>query len=146
MKTFIFEVRLLKHGNASRTIEIPEAFSLYRLAEGVIGAFGFAFDHAFGFFDSDQGIGHIFGAKRKYDLFTDMIEQGQDIEPTGAGSVKKTMVSEVWQKPGDRMVMLFDYGDDWRFNVLLKTVGAEDKKKKYPVVLEKTGRAPKQYA
>jgi len=146
MKTFIFEVRLLRHGNVSRTIEIPEAFSLYRLAEAVIGAFGFDFDHAFGFFDSDQGTGHIFAAERKYDLFTDMIEQGQDIEPTGAGSVKKTMVSEVWQKPGDRMVMLFDYGDDWRFTVLLKARGVEDKKKKYPAVLEKTGRAPKQYA
>ncbi len=103
MKTLIFEVQLLGHGSVSRTIEIPEAFSL-------------------------------------------MIEQGQDIEPTGAGSVKKTMVSEVWQKPGDRMVMLFDYGDDWRFTVLLKARGVEDKKKKYPAVLEKTGRAPKQYA
>src|SRR6266481_355546 len=146
MKTFIFEVQLLGHGNVSRTIEIPEAFSLYRLAEAVIGAFGFDFDHAFGFFDSDQGSGHIFAAERKYDLFTDMIEQGQDIEPTGAGSVKKTMVSEVWQKQGDRMVMLFDYGDDWRFTVLVKAEGVWDKKKKYPAVLEKTGRAPKQYA
>ena len=145
MKTFIFEVRLLRHGNVSRTIEIPEAFSLYRLAEGVIGAFGFDFDHAFGFFDSDQGTGHIFAAERKYDLFTDMIEQDQDIEPTGAGSVKKTMVSEVWRKQGDRMVMLFDYGDDWRFTVLVKAEGVWDKKKKYPAVLEKTGRAPKQY-
>lgn len=146
MKTLIFEVQLLGHGNVSRTIEIPEAYSLYRLAEGVIGAFGFNFDHAFGFFDSDQGIGHIFGAERKYDLFTDMIEQGQDLEPTGAGSVQKTMVSEVWQKPGDRMVMLFDYGDDWHFNVLLQALGVEDKKKKYPAVLKKIGRAPKQYA
>jgi hypothetical protein len=146
MKTLIFKVQLLGRRNVSRTIEIPEAFSLYRLAEAVIGAFGFDFDHAFGFFDSDQGLGHIFAAERKYDLFTDMIEQGQDIEPTGAGSVKKTMVSEVWQKPGDRMIMLFDYGDDWRFNVLLKAMGVEETKKKYPAVLEKTGRAPKQYA
>src|SRR6266849_46622 len=138
MKTLIFEVQLLGHGNVSRTIEIPEAFSLYSLAEAVIGAFGF--------FDSDQGSGHIFAAERKYDLFTDMIEQGQDIEPTGAGSVKKTMVSEVWQIPGDRMVMLFDYGDDWRFTVLFKAWGVEDKKRNYPAILEKAGRAPKQYA
>jgi len=144
MKTLIFEVRLLGHENASRTIEIPEAYSLYRLAEAVIGAFEFDFDHAFGFFDSDQGTGHIFAAERKYDLFTDMIGQGQDLEPTGAGSVKKTMVSEVWQKPGDHMVMLFDYGDDWRFNVLLKALSVEDRK--YPVVLQRTGRAPKQDA
>jgi hypothetical protein len=36
MKTFIFEVKLLGHGNVARTIEIPEAFSLYRLAEAVL--------------------------------------------------------------------------------------------------------------
>jgi Plasmid pRiA4b ORF-3-like protein len=146
MKTCILEVHLLRHREVSRTIEIPEAFSLYRLAEAVIGAFGFGFDHAFGFFDFDQGTGNIFAAEKKYDLFTDMIEEGQDIEPTGAGSVKKTMVAEVWRKPGDRMVMLFDYGDDWRFNVVLKAWGLQDKKRKYPAILEKTGRAPKQYA
>jgi hypothetical protein len=131
MKTCIFEVHLLGRGNISRTIELPEAFSLYRLAEAVIGAFGFDFDHAFGFFDSDQGTRHIFAAARKYDLFTDMIAEGQDIDPTGAGSVKKTMVSEVWQEPDDRMVMLFDYGDDWRFNVVLKAFGVQDTRRKY---------------
>ncbi len=146
MKTCIFEVQLLRHRNISRTIELPEAVSLYRLAEAVIGAFGFDFDHAFGFFDFDQGTGHIFAAERKYDLFTDMIEEGDDIEPTGAGSVKKTMVSEVWREPGDRMVMLFDYGDDWRFTVVLKAWGVQDKKRKYPVILGKKGRAPRQYA
>jgi hypothetical protein len=146
MKTCIFEVQVLRHRNISRTIEIPEAFSLYRLAEALIGAFGFDFDHAFGFFDSDQGTGHIFAAERKYDLFTDMIEEGEDIEPTGAGSVKKTMVSEVRREPSDRMVMLFDYGDDWRFTVVLKAWGVQDKTRKYPVILEEKGHAPKQYA
>jgi hypothetical protein len=146
MRTCIFEVRLLRHKNISRTIEVPEAWSLYRLAEAVIDAFGFDFDHAFGFFDSDAEPYHLFAAGRKYELFTDMIEEGQDIEPTGAGSVKKTMVSEVWQKPGDRIVMLFDYGDDWRFRIVLKAWDLQDTRRKYPVILEKTGRAPKQYA
>ena len=44
------------------------------------------------------------------------------------------------------MVMLFDYGDDWRFTVVLKAWGVQDKKRKYPVILEKKGRAPRQYA
>lgn len=146
MKTCIFEVQLLRHRNVSRTIELPEALSLYRLAETVINAFGFAFDHAFGFFDFAQGTGNILAAEKKYDLFTDMIEEGEDIEPTGAGSVKKTMVSEVWREPGARMVMLFDYGDDWLFTVVFKAWGVQDKTRKYPVILEKKGRAPRQYA
>jgi hypothetical protein len=54
MKTCIFEVNLLGRKNVvSRTIEVPEAISLYDLAEAVIDAFGFDFDHAFGFFDAE---------------------------------------------------------------------------------------------
>jgi hypothetical protein len=56
------------------------------------------------------------------------------------------MISEAWQKPGDRLVMLFDYGDDWRFKIVLKAWGLRDTRRKYPVILEETGRAPKQYA
>jgi hypothetical protein len=138
MKTCIFEVRLLNRRNeVSRTIEIPEAYSLYSLAEAVIDAFGFDFDHAFGFFDSDEEPYHRLAAARKYELFTDMIEEGMVIEPTGAGSVKKTMICEAWRKPGDCLTMLFDYGDDWRFRIVLKGWDVADKGRKYPMLLER---------
>jgi len=51
----------------------------------------------------------------------------------------------VWQSAGDKMLFLFDYGGEWLFVVELKGFGEEDTKKKYPRVLKKVGRTPKQY-
>ena len=78
-----------------------------------------------------------------YELFADMKDEG--IEPTGAGSVKKTKIGEVWKKVGDKMMMLFDYGDDWRFVVELSGFGEKQPKTKYPRIIKSIGNAPEQY-
>jgi hypothetical protein len=128
----------------SREIEIPENTSLYKLAEAIVGVYNFDFDHCFGFF-SKIAENHYFDSKKKYELFTDLIEEGEDIEPTGAESVKKTKIGEVWQNIGDKMMFLFDYGDNWQFIVELINFGNKEIKQKYPRILRKIGRAPKQY-
>ena len=40
---------------------------------------------------------------------------------------------------------LFDYGDEWRFNVVLKKVDSIEKPLKAPIILESIGDAPEQY-
>ena len=152
MKTYIFKTSLLysspkiapRGPEISRQIEILENASLYKLAETIVNAYNFNFDHCFGFFNRIAE-SRYFDSERKYELFTDLIEEGENLEPTGAGSVKKTKVNKVWQNSGDKMLFLFDYGDEWLFVVEL--VGFKEKKKefKYPRVLKKVGRAPKQY-
>jgi len=127
-----------------REIEAPENFSLYRLAEAIIGAYDFDFDHAFGFF-SKISESEYFKSERQYELFTDLIEEGEDLEPTGAESVKKTKIAEVWKNPGDKMLFLFDYGDNWLFTVELIGFGKKEAKTKYPRILKSAGKAPKQY-
>jgi len=143
MKTYIFKTNLLRDKKIIREIEVPENVNLYKLAEVIIGAYGFAFDHAFGFFSTTSESGY-FKSKRKYELFTDLENEG--IEPTGAGSVKKTKISEVWKSPGDKMLLLFDYGDDWLFTVELISFGKKEAKVKYPRVLKSIGKAPEQYS
>ena len=152
MKTYIFKTGLLYSSpkiapsspEISRQIEIPENTSLYKLAEAIVDSYNFNFDHCFGFFNKIAERGY-FKSEKKYELFTDLIEEGEDLEPTGAGSVKKTKVKEVWQNIGDKMLFLFDYGDSWQFAVEL--IGFSEKKsnQKYPRVLKKIGRAPRQY-
>jgi len=152
MKTYIFKTGLLYSSpliapsgpEISREIEIPENASLYKLAEAIVSAYNFDFDHCFGFFSkiSDRD---YFDSEKKYELFTDLIEEGELLEPTGAGSVKKTKVNEVWLNIGDKMMFLFDYGDNWQFLVELINFGKKELKQKYPQVLKKIGRAPKQY-
>lgn len=141
MKTYIFKTKLLSDKEITREIEITEGVSLYKLAEAVIGAYDFDFDHAFGFYSSMKD--HYFKSERMYELFADLEEDG--IEPTSAGSVKKTKIGEVWKKIGDKMTMLFDYGDGWRFMVELKDFGEKQPKIKYPRLLYSKGIAPDQY-
>lgn len=141
MKTCILKTQLLRDKRIQREIETLANANLYRFAEAIVTAYGFDFDHAFGFFSKIAE--RYFDSERKYELFTDMESEG--IEPTGAKSVKKTKINEVWQKVGDRMMFLFDYGDNWQFVVELVGFGTEKSKEKYPRVTRSIGKAPEQY-
>lgn len=143
MKTYIFITQFLEAKKILREIEVPEKMNLYQLAKAIIGAYGFDFDHAFGFFSKITTDWQLIESEKMYELFADMEDEG--IEPTGAKSVEKTKIGEVWEKPGDKMMFLFDYGDDWRWIVTLKGFGEVAANIKYPCVIKKIGKAPKQY-
>lgn len=144
MRIYIFKVNLLCTPKIIREIEVPESINLYKVAEAIVDAYDFDFDHCFGFF-SRVAESRYFDSERKYELFTDLIEEGEDLEPTGADSVKKTKAKEVWQNIGDKMMFLFDYGDNWQFAVELIRFGEKNAEKKYPRIVKKVGRAPSQY-
>lgn len=144
MKTYIFKISLFRSPKIIREIEVAGNVNLYKLADAIVGAYGFNFDHCFGFFSKITET-RFFDSEKQYELFTDLIEEGEDIEPTGAGSVKKTKISDVWSVSGDKMLFLFDYGAEWLFVVELIGFGKKELKIKYPRVLKSIGRAPKQY-
>jgi hypothetical protein len=133
-------IRAALEGDAStyRDIEIEAAKSLHRLAEAIVSAFGFDFDHAFGFY---SGLTHATMMRgRKYELFADMGEA----EP-GVLGVKKAKVGEAFPAVGHQMMFLFDYGDEWRFRTKLVKTGEKAAKVRYPRVVASHGEAPEQY-
>lgn len=134
----------MRNSKIIREIEVLENANLYKLAETIMDSYNFNFDHCFGFFSKIQE-NQFYDSEKKYELFTDLIEEGESIEPTGAGSVKKTKVKDVWQSIGYKMMFLFDYGDNWQFVVELKGFDERDTGKKYPIILSKSGKAPRQY-
>lgn len=93
-----------------KIILISEDVSLYDLAEKIVSEYKIDFGHCFGFF-RDVESNFYLRSKEKYELFTDLIQEGEDLEPTGALSVKRTQVKDVWKNTGDQMLFLFDYGD-----------------------------------
>lgn len=128
-------------GTPHRILAIPERFTLYGLAEEIINAFDFYFDHCFGFFDNLK----LWAKSNEcYELFKD-IEKEQRLEPTRCKSVKKTRIDGVFNKIGKEMLFLFDYGDEWRFIVELKGIEPPKQDTKYPLILESVGDAPLQY-
>ena len=84
--THIFRVSL--GPKLYRDIELLSTAMLYRLAETIVRAFDFDFDHAFGFFSKLKG--NIYQSPTKYELFAD----------TGGRSVKRTPVIEAFAATG----------------------------------------------
>lgn len=136
--TFIIRAALDGKASLYRDIEIEASKSLYKLAAAIVSAFGFDFDHAFGFYSGDP-----YGAKRThpcYELFADMGEA----DP-GVLGVKKTTITQAFPAVGHSLLFLFDYGDEWRFRVKLKAIGQKVAKTRYPRVVASHGEAPEQY-
>jgi hypothetical protein len=136
--TQVFRVSL--NAKLYRDIEIPSSKKLYDLASAIVAAFGFDFDHAFGFYSLLKG--NILRSPVKYELFADMDDIGEESD---AGSVKRTRISEAFPEIGHKMTFLFDYGDGWQFQVELIGENTKERGAKYPRVVRKVGTAPEQY-
>ena len=137
--TLLIRVALEYERSIYRDIEIEASKSLYSFAEAIVAAFGFDFDHAFGFY-SGLTAAKMMREHPKYELFADM--GGAD---PGVVSVKKTKIAQAFPAIGHTMMFLFDYGDEWRFRVSVKGTGTKIAKVRYPRVIATQGEAPPQY-
>src|SRR5437764_7840611 len=107
--TLIFRAALEHQKSVYRDIEIEASKPLYKLAEAIVSAFDFDFDHAFGFY-TGLTPAKMWRTPPKFELFADMGEADVDVR-----GVKKTRIAEAFPKVGHTMLFLFDYGDDWHF-------------------------------
>lgn len=138
---YTFDIWIEREADAKvlRKIRIPGSKSLYNFARVITGAFSFYFDHCFGFYDTLKDRENC---KKAFELFVDVGE-----EPTRrvAKGVKKVKIAQAFEKLGEKMIFLFDYGDGWQFNVELKEIQYMPKWNLDPVILESIGEAPEQY-
>ena len=93
-RTLIIRVALDGEASVYRDIEIKATKSLYRLAEAIVSAFGFDFDHAFGFYSglTDAKMRRV---RPIYELFADMGEAD-----AGVLGVKKTKIARRFRRSG----------------------------------------------
>jgi hypothetical protein len=134
--TCIFRASL--RGRLYRDVELPSGKSLENLAAAVVSAFGFGFDHAFGFYSDLTGRYH--DAEERYELFADLGEADE-----GVKSVRRTKLGTAFPGVGKTMLLLFDYGDEWHFKIELIGLGQKEPKVAYPRVVKQVGEAPPQY-
>jgi hypothetical protein len=137
--TLVIRAALEGRRSIRRDIEIEASQSLYNLAEAIVAAFGFDFDHAFGFY-SGLTPAKMMRQHSRYELFVDM----GNAEP-GALSVKRTTLSQAFPAIGHAMIFLFDYGDEWHFRVSLREARIRVAEVRYPRVVAARGDAPPQY-
>lgn len=69
-----------------------------------------------------------------------------DDEDEIAGDVRATMLNDLQLQKSQNFLYLFDYGDEWRFNVRVHAINENaDPDVQYPRLVESVGEAPEQY-
>lgn len=126
---YIFKVALGK--GVWRNIKIASKHTLLDLHDAIQSAFDFADDHLYAFF--------MDGKKYSDDAYN------SPMEPSGR-TVDRVTIGNLNLATGQQFMYLFDYGDEWTFNVKLIEIASEEASVKAPKVVEKKGAAPLQYA
>lgn len=124
-------------GRPYRTLAIPGEFTLYELAESILDAFEFDFDHGFGFYNN---IEDWTTSDVRYESSTSVLAALQD-----SRDASKTNVDEAFGKPKTKLLFLYDYGEEWHFVVQHTETKASDVDTEYPEIVKSYAKAPSQY-
>ena len=131
---YLMEVTVLCYGDPaqypSRVIALLPESSLYTLARTILRAFNFDFDHLFGFYDNVHWT-------HSEEVYAFSFEDDS--------KVKKTKIKNVFNDIRKRMLFIYDYGDEWKFIVDFIQKSPRKIEKKYPLIVERKGKAPSQY-
>ena len=124
-----------------RVLAVDESSTLYSLAQAIIDSFDFEFDHPFGFYNN---LTRYYNSTVSYELFADLFDTRGEVQE-GVKGVRSTRVSNVFTEIGQKMLFLFDYGDEWHFRVTFTDVVPGEAGKKYPCIIKSVGEARPQY-
>ena len=117
-------------GEVWRRIAMAGSMDLDSLCGAILNAYDFDFDHLYAFYYKDKlGVPHEASASE------------MDDTPDTA-DVK---IREMDLEPGDSFRFLYDFGDNWEFDIKLERIEPVDASLKQPKVIESHGEAPDQY-
>jgi hypothetical protein len=123
----VFKVSL---GRVWRRIAIPGEMTLEVLSEAILDAFDFDNDHL-----------HLFRYRNRFGIFEE-VKHSYAEESSSTAEVK---VGELPLRPGSMLEYLFDFGDNWLFEVWLEKLEPANPKLRKPMMIEGRGQAPPQY-
>jgi hypothetical protein len=124
---YLFRVSL---GRLWRRIAIPAQRYLDDLSDSILHAFEFDSDHLYKF-DYPNRFGSITSA-----YHPDMDE---------APVTTEVRIGDVPLRPGTSMVYVFDFGDNWQFDVELERIDPVDLAMRQATLVDSHGEAPRQY-
>ena len=109
-----------------RHIQISDNATLYKLHEAILDSFEFFDDHMHAFFMNN----------RAWDKDAEFVCPGGALD-YAQGFSDKVKLSKFYLKKGDKFLYIFDFGDDWRFQI--KVLRVIDESTKTPTVLKSIG-------
>jgi len=116
-----------------RRILIPESYTFYDLHVAIQNAMGWTDSHLHCFEKRESG-------KKRYSSpllvidCTYAIEEYEREVPTLYDS--ECPITYIFKEKGDSIVYVYDFGDNWRHDVVLEKILVKDSKQKYPVCLK----------
>jgi hypothetical protein len=125
---YVFKITL---GSAYRKIAVPGIASLEALAGIILSAFKFDNDHLYEFV-----------YKNRYGI-TERI-----VHPYVENDERFTtdcVVGELPLHKGMELTFHFDFGDNWRFQLVVESIASNDSRCSEPKVIEQQGNPPEQY-
>jgi len=131
MKTYIFKIKLKYDRRVWREIEVLGSHTLDDLHMTIQEAFDFdaAPTHLYSFFMSGKA----------WDRHSEICHPDADGHPA-----TRVKIEPLNLKPKQKFLYLFDYGDEWQFEVEFLKEGTYEKAV-YPRIIDSRGKAPEQY-
>lgn len=133
----IYTFKVLFDKDVYRIIEIKGRQTLFDLAAIILKSYNFDMDHMFGFYNNLKN-------PYKSDEIYELLDEVDFFMNKNTKELRDTSIEEVFERK-KKMLFLFDYGDEWHFLVESQKVDDPKPRIKYPRIIAKVGRAPKQY-
>jgi len=124
----MFKVSLGHH--LWRRIAVPGGLALDTLAYAILDAFEFDYDHLY-----------HFSYRNQFGVQTYVNHSYMDDGPWAT----EVLVGDVPLPVGQSMTYLYDFGDQWEFDVTLERIEPADAATTNPIILDGHGEAPEQY-
>ena len=97
----------------------------------ILDAFDFDYDHLY-----------QFQFKDRYGLQQYINHPFMEDQPPWTDEIR---IGETMIHPATPMIFLYDFGDNWEFDVILERIDPLDKHLKEPKIIKAEGEAPEQY-
>jgi tetratricopeptide (TPR) repeat protein len=130
-----FKVSLRDRPDIWRIIEIKENQMLSSLHKAIFNAFDRFEEHQYSFFMSNK----------PYDKENEYTSPGLDTHGTSRLATR-IRIDSLALHPGQKVLYLFDYGDEWWHEVELIGVIEKVPRGNYPRVVKRQGKSPPQYS
>ena len=128
---YIFKVSLLSKKDIWRKIKVSSDHTLFDLGKAILDAYRFDYEHLFSFF--------MDGEEWSLYKFT------SPVEDEGPHS-DKIKIGELNLHIGQKILFLYDYMREWRFEVELENIEKDKPKPDTPKIIERHGKSPDQYS
>ena len=154
MRTFTFKVKLKHDKRVWRRVEVLGSQTLDDLHRAIQEAYGFDGDHLYSYFMSGKAWDlsdyeyHHPDAASQTPIEESMRVLASKIRgayPEPRLSATKMSIQSLNLEPRQMFLYLFDYGDDWQFEVEYIGEGVSEEVC-YPRIIDLRGESPRQYA